>query len=212
MPHDESVTTPPDGTPVWTLDPGKHPGDRVVILSAPSGAGKTTIVRRVMELFPQLEFSVSVTSRAPRHTERHGVDYFFVTGEQFMADVAAGRFVEWEEVYAGTHYGTLVSEVERIWDAGRSIIFDVDVKGGINLKRIFGSRALSVFIMPPSVEELRRRLTARGTDSAETIERRVAKAGLEIGDAPRFDLTVVNDRLDRAVGEVAAAISTFING
>ncbi|MCC8019994.1 MAG: guanylate kinase [Rikenellaceae bacterium] len=196
----------------WNPDPDKHPSGKVIILSAPSGAGKTTIVRRVMEMFPQLEFSVSATSRAPRHTERHGVDYFFVSGEQFLTDVAAGRFVEWEEVYAGTHYGTLVSEVERIWKAGRSIIFDVDVKGGINLKSIFGCRALSVFIMPPSVEELRRRLVARGTDSEDTIERRVAKAGLEIGDAPRFDLTVVNDELEKAVAEVAEAIRAFIDG
>ncbi|MCC8035007.1 MAG: guanylate kinase, partial [Rikenellaceae bacterium] len=160
--------------------------------------------------FPTLEFSISVTSRLPRGTERHGVDYYFVTGEQFLETAGRGEFVEWEEVYAGTHYGTLISEVERIWDAGNSIIFDVDVKGGINLKKIFGKRALSIFIMPPSIGELKRRLERRGTDSVETIKRRVAKAGIEIGDAPRFDITVVNDILDNAVDEVAAAITSFL--
>ncbi|MCD7969165.1 MAG: guanylate kinase [Alistipes sp.] len=189
----------------------RYPADcKVVIISAPSGAGKTTIVKRIMQRFPKLEFSVSATSRLPRHTEKHGVDYYFVTGEEFMRDVAAGKFVEWEEVYAGTRYGTLLSEVERIWQAGNSIIFDVDVKGGIKLKDIFRERALSIFIMPPSVEELRHRLVKRGTDSPEVIEKRVAKAGIEIMDAPAFDLTVINDDLDKAVAEVAGAIESFL--
>ncbi|MCD8072938.1 MAG: guanylate kinase [Alistipes sp.] len=185
--------------------------NKVIIISAPSGAGKTTIVKRIMAMFPTLEFSISATSRAPRGTEKHGVDYYFVTGEQFLEAAGRGDFVEWEEVYAGTHYGTLVSEVERIWDGGNSIIFDVDVKGGINLKNIFGDRALLIFIMPPSIEELRRRLELRGTDSRDTIGRRVAKADIEIEDAVRFDVTVVNDLLDKAVDEVAAAIASFLN-
>ncbi len=185
-------------------------GGKLVILSAPSGSGKTTIMKQVVGTFPQLEFSISATSRAPRGEERDGVDYYFVTAEQFRADVEAGAFVEWEEVYGGTLYGTLCAEVERIWDKGHTIIFDVDVKGGVNLKKIFGDRALSIFIMPPSVCELRRRLTLRGTDSPEAIEKRVAKAEEEMRYAPQFDLTVVNDVLETAVAEVERAIGGFL--
>lgn len=138
---------------------------KVIIFSAPSGSGKTTIVRRLLARYPQLEFSISATSRAPRGEERDGTDYYFLPQEEFMRAVAENRFVEWEEVYEGTCYGTLRSEVERIWQQGHVIVFDVDVLGGINLKRIFGGDACSVFIMPPSVEELRRRLEGRGTDA-----------------------------------------------
>ena len=144
---------------------------KVIIFSAPSGSGKTTIVRRLLARYPQLEFSISATSRAPRGEERDGTDYYFLPQEEFMRAVAENRFVEWEEVYEGTCYGTLRSEVERIWQRGHVIVFDVDVLGGINLKRIFGGDACSVFIMPPSVEELRRRLEGRGTDAPEVIER-----------------------------------------
>ena len=153
---------------------------KVIIFSAPSGSGKTTIVRRLLARYPQLEFSISATSRAPRGEERDGTDYYFLPQEEFMRAVAENRFVEWEEVYEGTCYGTLRSEVERIWQRGHVIVFDVDVLGGINLKRIFGGDACSVFIMPPSVEELRRRLEGRGTDAPEVIERRVAKAEFEL--------------------------------
>ena len=176
---------------------------KVIIFSAPSGSGKTTIVHRLLERYPQLEFSISATSRAPRGAERDGVD--------FKARAAAGEFVEWEEVYAGTCYGTLRSEVERIWQKDHVIVFDVDVLGGINLKHIFGQDACSVFIMPPSVEELRRRLEGRGTDSPEAIDRRVAKAEFELTKAPEFDHTVVNDRLDDAVEETCAILDAFIN-
>lgn len=184
---------------------------KVIIFSAPSGSGKTTIVHRLLERYPQLEFSISATSRAPRGAERDGVDYYFLSQEAFAAAVAEGRFVEWEEVYKGTSYGTLRSEVERIWQKGHVIVFDVDVLGGINLKRIFGQDACSVFIMPPSVEELRRRLEGRGTDSPEAIDRRVAKAEFELTKAPEFDHTVVNDRLDDAVEETCAILDAFIN-
>lgn len=183
---------------------------KLVILSAPSGSGKTTIMKQVVKTFPQLEFSVSETSRPPRDAERDGVDYHFVTAAQFMRDVEAGKFVEWEEVYDGTHYGTLRSEVERIWDAGNIIIFDVDVRGGIKLKSIFGNQALSIFIMPPSVEVLRDRLIARGTDSPETIDRRIAKAGQEIAQAEHFDRVIVNDTLPEAIAQVEDAIRKFI--
>lgn len=184
---------------------------KVIIFSAPSGSGKTTIVHRLLERYPQVEFSISATSRAPRGAERDGVDYYFLSQEAFAAAVAEGRFVEWEEVYKGTCYGTLRSEVERIWQKGHVIVFDVDVLGGINLKRIFGQDACSVFIMPPSVEELRRRLEGRGTDSPEAIDRRVAKAEFELTKAPEFDHTVVNDRLDDAVEETCAILDAFIN-
>ncbi len=183
---------------------------KLVILSAPSGAGKTTIMKHIIRDFPQLEFSISATSRAPRCGEQHGVDYYFFSGDEFRKAVDKDQFIEWEEVYAGTHYGTLKSEMERIWASGKSIIFDIDVKGGINLKRIFGSRALSIFIMPPSIEELEKRLVGRGTDSAEAIARRVAKASVEIEDAKSFDIIVVNDELERAIGEVENAIKGFL--
>ncbi len=183
---------------------------KLIIFSAPSGSGKTTIVHSLCERFPQLEFSVSATSRAPRGAERDGVDYYFMTPEEFERACAEERFVEWEEVYAGTRYGTLRSEMERIWAKGNVILFDVDVKGGVRLKEIFGDSALSVFVMPPSIEELRRRLVGRGTDSPEAIERRIAKAEYELSFAPRFDRVVVNDDLRTAVEETAAIVGAFI--
>lgn len=183
---------------------------KLVIFSAPSGSGKTTIVKRMLELFPQLEFSISATSRNPRGNEKNGIDYHFLTADEFAAKVANDEFVEWEEVYKGTCYGTLKSEIERIWSKGNVIIFDVDVMGGLNLKRIFGAEACSIFIMPPSIEELRRRLEGRGTDAPEVIEKRVAKAEFELGKADRFDCKVVNDDLEQAVEETADIIRKFI--
>ena len=183
---------------------------KVIIFSAPSGSGKTTIVRQLLERYPQVEFSVSATSRAPRGTERDGVDYYFFTQEAFMQAVAEDRFVEWEEVYKGTCYGTLRSELERIWQKGHTIAFDVDVIGGLNLKRLFGDDACSVFVMPPSIEELRRRLEGRGTDAPEVIDRRIAKAEFELTKALEFDHVVVNDRLEEAVAEVCALVDRFI--
>ena len=183
---------------------------KLIIFSAPSGSGKTTIVKRLLEIFPQFEFSISATSRQPRGQEQNGVDYFFLSQEEFRQKVAADAFVEWEEVYNGTCYGTLRSEMERIWAKGNIIIFDVDVMGGINLKRIFGEQACSVFIMPPSVEVLRERLIGRGTDSMETIEKRVAKAEFEISKSGEFDYVVVNDVLDTAVAETEGIINNFL--
>ena len=183
---------------------------KLIIFSAPSGSGKTTIVKRLLSTFPQFEFSISATSRQPRGEERNGVDYFFLTQEEFRQKVAENAFVEWEEVYNGTSYGTLRSEMERIWAKGNVIIFDVDVMGGINLKRIFGERACSIFIKAPSVEALRERLIGRGTDSAETIEKRVAKAEFELSKASEFDFVVVNDILDNAVAETEQIITDFL--
>ena len=183
---------------------------KLVIFSAPSGSGKTTIVKQLLKRFPQFEFSISATSRQPRGQEQNGVDYHFMSNEEFKERVARGEFVEWEEVYAGTCYGTLKSEMERIWAKGNVIIFDVDVMGGINLKKLFGEDACSMFIMPPSVEELERRLRGRGTDTEEVIQKRIAKAEFELSKAPEFDHIVVNDVLEVAVEEATAIISNFL--
>lgn len=183
---------------------------KLLIFSAPSGSGKTTIVRRLLEQFTNLEFSISATSRAPRGVEQNGVDYYFLSAEEFAEAVAADKFVEWEEVYKGTCYGTLRSEMERIWSKGNIILFDVDVMGGIRLKEIFGNDAMSIFVMPPSIEELRRRLEGRGTDAPEVIEKRIAKASFELTKAPQFDKQVVNDNLEVAVAEVAEIVKNFI--
>ena len=184
---------------------------KVVIFSAPSGAGKSTIIGRLLEKFPRLEFSISCTSRPPRGKEVHGREYYFLSNDEFKARAGAGEFVEWEEVYPGTCYGTLRSELDRIWGKGHTILFDVDVLGGINLKRIFGADACSVFIMPPSIEELERRLELRGTDAPEVIAKRVAKAEFELTKAPEFDHVVVNDVLDTAVAEVERIVRDFLS-
>lgn len=183
---------------------------KLLIFSAPSGSGKTTIVRRLLEQFSNLEFSISATSRAPRGVEQNGVDYYFLSAEEFAEAVAADKFVEWEEVYKGTCYGTLRSEMERIWNKGNIIVFDVDVMGGIRLKEIFGEKALSIFVMPPSIEELRKRLEGRGTDAPEVIEKRIAKASFELTKAPQFDRQIVNDDLEVAVAECINVIKNFI--
>lgn len=183
---------------------------KLVIFSAPSGSGKTTIVRELLQRFPQFEFSISATSRQPRGKEQHGIDYYFLSSDEFRQRVERDEFVEWEEVYAGTCYGTLKSEVERIWAKGNVIVFDVDVMGGINLKRLFGDDACSIFIMPPSVEELERRLRGRGTDSEEVIQKRIGKAEFELSKSPEFDYTVVNDVLADAVNEATDIINNFL--
>lgn len=180
---------------------------KIIVLSAPSGTGKSSIIKRLMD-YPELNlgFSVSATCRSPRGNERHGVDYYFISHEEFMQRVGNGEFVEWEEVYAGTCYGTLRSEVERVVDAGKNIIMDIDVKGGLNVKKIFGDQALTIFILPPSKEELERRLRGRGTDAEDVIRKRLDKADFELSFAPQFDLRIVNDNLDHAVDEVRQAI------
>ncbi len=184
--------------------------NKVIIFSAPSGSGKSTIVSHILKLHPEMEFSVSATSRAPRGQERNGIEYHFFSADEFRKMIAEDKFVEYEEVYAGSFYGTLKSEVQRIWDKGHVIIFDVDVKGGVNLKKYFGDKALSVFIQAPSVEELRKRLVARGTDSAEAIAKRVAKASEEMTYADKFDYILVNDDLQKAYAEAEKVVDDFL--
>ena len=186
-------------------------GNKVIIFSAPSGSGKSTIVGHILKLHPEMEFSVSATSRQPRGSERDGVEYHFLTPDEFRRRIAEDCIVESEEVYAGAYYGTLKSEVQKIWDKGHVIIFDVDVKGGVNLKKYFGDKALSVFIQAPSVEELRKRLVARGTDSPEAIEKRVAKAAEEMTYADRFDYILVNDDLRTAFSEAEKIVDDFLS-
>lgn len=184
--------------------------NKVIIFSAPSGSGKSTIVSHILKLHPEMEFSVSATSRAPRGQEHNGIEYHFFTADEFRKMIAEDKFVEYEEVYAGSFYGTLKSEIQRIWDKGHVIIFDVDVKGGVNLKKYFGDKALSVFIQAPSVEELRKRLVARGTDSAEAIAKRVAKASEEMTYADKFDYILVNDDLQKAYAEAEKVVDDFL--
>ena len=185
--------------------------NKVVIFSAPSGAGKSTIVNHLLGIHPELEFSISATSRAPRGQEKHGVEYYFFSADEFRQMISEDKFVEYEEVYAGSFYGTLRSEVERIWAKGHAIVFDIDVQGGVNLKRIFGEQALSVFIQAPSVEVLRERLIGRGTDTQEAIEKRIAKAASEMEFADgKFDYTLVNDDLQTAKAEAEKLIADFL--
>lgn len=185
---------------------------KIIILSAPSGTGKSTIIGRLMKN-PDLKlgFSVSATSRAPRGNEINGREYYFLSPEEFHAKAERGEFVEWEEVYAGTCYGTLISEVERVINSGRNLIMDIDVKGALNVKKRFGSEALSLFILPPSLEELERRLRSRSTDSEESIRKRLEKAEYEMSFAPQFDANIINDELDHATEEVESAIINKIN-
>ncbi len=185
---------------------------KLLIFSAPSGSGKSTIVNFLMQEHPELNmhFSISCTTRAPRGTEKNGVEYFFLTPEEFKAKIAEDAFVEYEEVYTDRFYGTLKSQVENQINNGENVVFDVDVKGGCNLKKIFGSEALSVFVQPPSVEELRRRLVGRATDAPEVIEQRLAKAEEELTYAPKFDVIIVNDDLETAKAEALKTISDFL--
>lgn len=183
---------------------------KVIIFSAPSGSGKSTIVNYLLKKNPELEFSISATSRKPRGEERNGIEYFFFSSEEFADKVAADEFLEWEEVYEGCCYGTLKSELERIWSKGNVVVFDVDVVGGCNIKRIFGDRALSLFIQAPSIDVLRERLLTRATDSMEKIEQRVAKAEYEMQFAPKFDKIIVNDDIDIAYAESERVVREFI--
>ena len=185
---------------------------RLIIFSAPSGSGKSTIVQWLMSQHPELNmyFSISCTSRQPRGSEQNGVEYFFISPEDFKGKIANDEFIEYEEVYKDRFYGTLKSQVEKQLEAGQNVVFDVDVKGGVNIKKFYGENALSLFIQPPSIEELRKRLEGRGTDSQEAIETRLSKASYELTFANQFDKIIVNDDLESAKQETYNVISHFL--
>lgn len=186
---------------------------KLLIFSAPSGSGKSTLVQWLMKEHPELQlyFSVSCTSRPPRGTERDGVEYFFVSPDEFRERIGRDEFLEYEEVYAGRYYGTLKSQVERQREAGQNVVFDVDVKGGVSIKTYYGDDAVSIFVQPPSVEELRRRLVGRATDAPEVIEQRLAKAEYELTFAPQFDHVVVNDDLETAKQDVLRIVREHLS-
>lgn len=184
---------------------------KLIIFSAPSGSGKSTIIQSLLGRDLNLSFSISATSRAPRGTERDGVEYYFITPEEFRQRIANDEFLEYEEVYAGKFYGTLKSEVERILASRRNVIFDVDVVGGLNIKKYYGDQALSLFIQPPSIEELEKRLKNRATDAPEVIASRIAKAEYELSFAPQFDRIIVNDILEKAQEEAYRSIRQFLD-
>ena len=183
---------------------------KLIIFSAPSGAGKSTIVRYMLAQDLNLQFSISATSRLPRGEEKNGIEYFFLTPQEFKDRIANGDFLEYEEVYPDKFYGTLKSEVDRILAEGKNVVFDIDCIGGLNVKKIYGDRALSIFVMPPSIQTLRERLEKRGTDAPHVIEKRLAKAEYEMSFAPQFDLVVLNDDFDKAKEETYRAIKEFI--
>lgn len=183
---------------------------KAIIFSAPSGSGKTTIVKHLLNNNPDLGFSISASTRDKRgRTEQHGKDYYFLTPEDFRKKINNDEFIEWEEVYAGNFYGTLKSEIERIWQEGKNVIFDVDVKGGLNLKKYFGSKGLSVFVKVPSLEVLKERLNDRGTETPESLSRRLFKAQFEMGFQDKFDVVLVNENLEKSLTEAQRLYDTF---
>lgn len=184
---------------------------KLIIFSAPSGSGKSTIINYLLQQNLNLSFSISATSRAPRGTEKNGVEYFFLTPEEFRQRIDNNEFLEYEEVYKDRYYGTLKEQVEKQLEQGQNVVLDVDVKGGCNIKKYYGDRALSVFIQPPSVEALRQRLIGRGTDSPEVIEDRIARAEYELSFADKFDTVVVNDDLEKAQQEALRILKDFLN-
>ena len=184
---------------------------KVIIVSAPSGAGKTSIVKHVLQYLPELRFSTSATTRSMREGEVNGKDYHFLSVDDFKKGISRDDFLEWEEVYANQFYGTLKSEIQRIWDEGKVVIFDVDVKGGLNIKKYFGDKALAIFVEPPTIEELENRLRKRGTETDESLRKRVEKAEYELSFAPKFDKIILNDNLDDAREEMLHTIREFLD-
>jgi guanylate kinase len=185
---------------------------KLIIFSAPSGAGKTTIVRHLLSKIPELAFSISATTREPRGDEKNGKDYYFITKEDFLHRIAKKQFVEFEEVYSGTFYGTLREEIERIWKKGKTVIFDIDVEGGLHLKRKYDGNALAIFVQPPSLDVLKERLLGRGTDNNEKLKERFIKAEKELNYAPKFDIILKNHDLHVACSEAYDLVTNFISG
>ena len=183
---------------------------KLIIFSAPSGAGKTTIVQHLLKKMPELEFSISATTRKPRGDEQNGKDYYFISKEEFLHRIAKKHFVEFEEVYSGTFYGTLRDEIERIWSHGKTVIFDIDVEGGLHLKRKYEDQALAIFVQPPSLEVLKQRLSGRGTDHPEKLQERFAKAEKELNYAPQFDIILKNHDLQTACAEAEELVRNFL--
>jgi guanylate kinase len=186
------------------------PKNKLIIFSAPSGAGKTTIVQHLLTKIPDLEFSISATTRNPRGNEMDGKDYYFISKEEFLHRIAKKEFVEFEEVYTGIFYGTLRSEIDRIWENGKAVIFDIDVEGGLHLKRKYGEQALAIFVKPPSMEILVERLKGRGTDSSDKLKERIKKAKKELKYAPKFDVILKNDDLHTACAEAKSLVNNFL--
>jgi guanylate kinase len=184
---------------------------KLIIFSAPSGAGKTTIVHHLLKRVPELEFSISATTRKSRGDEQHEKDYYFISKEEFLHRIAKKQFVEFEEVYSGTFYGTLRTEIERIWQKGKTVIFDIDVEGGLHLKRKYEDKALAIFVQPPSLEVLKERLAGRGTDSAEKLAERFIKAEKELNYAPQFDIILKNYDLETACNEAEELVRNFLS-
>lgn len=186
--------------------------NKLIIIAAPSGAGKTSVTKHLLKTFPaQVVFSISCATRPPRNHEKHGVDYYFISADEFRRRIEAKEFAEWEMVYEGKYYGTLKRELERIWKEKRSPLLDVDVQGGINIQKQYPQQSLSLFIEPPSIEELERRLKARGTETPESLKARVEKAAIEMGFKDRFDHIIVNDVLERACSEAEVIVRKFLN-
>ncbi len=184
---------------------------KIIIFSAPSGSGKSTIINYLLQQQLNLAFSISATTRPPRGEEKDGVEYFFLSQEEFKERISKGDLLEYEEVYAGRFYGTLKSQVEKQLEIGENVVFDVDVKGGCNIKKHYGNRALSIFIQPPSIEELQKRLESRATDTAEMIKKRIEKASFELSFAPQYDVVITNDKLEKAKAETLEAVKTFLD-
>lgn len=184
---------------------------KIIIIAAPSGAGKTSVVRHLLKIMPdQLAFSISCATRSPRNNEKDGVDYYFISADEFKDRINRNEFVEWEMVYAGKYYGTLKSEMNRIWDTGRSPLLDVDVKGGLNVQSLYPKESLSLFIEPPSLEELEKRLRARGTETEESLKSRISKASYEMSFKHKFDHIIINDQLDRACAVAERLVHEFL--
>ncbi|MDH8700807.1 guanylate kinase [Dysgonomonadaceae bacterium PH5-43] len=184
---------------------------KLIILSAPSGSGKSTIINKILEQGFPMKFSISATSRAPRGEEKHGIEYYFLTPQEFRQKIKDGDFLEYEEVYPDKFYGTLKSEVEKELNKGNDVVLDVDVAGGLNIKKIYGEQALLIFVMPPSVEELKRRLEARGTDKPEVIADRISKAAYEMSLAPKYDKIIINEDLEKAIKDTITTITNFVH-